>query len=74
VASKWPFLDASFCPWCEKTIAPQLRRWRADAAEYACPGCGQRHTRKPGDPGIFVFYPGDIDLAVSHDVEPLFQD
>jgi hypothetical protein len=70
--SAWPFLDSTYCPCCAKSIAPQLRRWRADGAEYACPDCGQCHTRKPNDPAVYAFYPADVDSAVAHDVEPLF--
>ena len=70
----WPFLSDIWCPWCEQTIRALPRRWRSDAAEFDCPSCQRRHTRKPNDPDVYVFYPADLDAVISDEVTPLWED
>src|SRR5262249_25158516 len=64
----WPFRQETWCPWCEETVRALPRRWRSDAGEFECPECQRWHTRKPDDPGIYVFYSADIEAAISDEV------
>ncbi len=52
------------CPWCETTGAHVRTRCHDDGDEYRCTRCGKVHTRKPGNPDAFIFFPGDIAAAV----------
>jgi len=71
----WPHLTESWCPWCAQTIEqPRLTRWHDDGCEYQCPECGQHHTRKEGDEGIYAFFPGDIAAMTREEIPPLFDD
>jgi hypothetical protein len=75
----WPYLAESWCPWCEQPVEwPRLLRLHDDGAEYECPACGKRHTRKEGvEDEVFVFFPADIAAAVADGPgtpKPLFPD
>jgi hypothetical protein len=71
--SDFPNLSESWCPWCEKRIeAPRLLRHEGDSAEYQCPRCGGKHTRRRGiEDAVQIFYPADIAAALDCDLEPL---
>jgi predicted RNA-binding Zn-ribbon protein involved in translation (DUF1610 family) len=60
----------SRCPECDTPI-PEPHRCHPEGNEYLCPSCGESHTRKPHDPGFYVFFPGDIEESLV-DGEPLF--
>jgi hypothetical protein len=47
-------------------------RHECDVAEFECPECGKRHTRKLGVEGeVFIFYPADVDAMADNDLEAL---
>jgi hypothetical protein len=63
---------ASECRLCEYAgDGFRPRRTHGDSTEYQCPRCHQPHTRRnDGSPGCYVFFPGDLERAFSHDREP----
>lgn len=61
------------CPLCNTVQPARVTRVDRKCAEWECSACRGRWTVKASYPGeSFAFWPGDIDAALDHSLEPLF--
>lgn len=63
--------ESSACPACG-SMRLECTRASAEACEYRCADCGQVHTRKPGDPHAYAFFPADVERMRNVDIPPLW--